>query len=366
MPHNQSFDPFVAQRGVLQGQQIGRGIQQQQQFGLGLQQQKDTARFNSVFQGATALKQIPPHRKADFLRDRIAQGVDPIEAQEALKLAEAGRFEELEDFTDQIIDAGRKAQGKDLGRIQQATAFPGGFVTLSRQGQIGLQQLPPEDLAIVEDALEREAERKAQAAGLKKKATEEERVKTAAERFAEQERGKSVEARRQGIITLGLDGARGIPILRRSMELLQTLETGGVHAAALRIKQFFGIESDDEGELAAGLGKAVLSQLRPIFGSQFTEREGDRLNRLEAGFRKSPATNRRLLGNFLQLVEREANRAIKSAVDARDFTTAAEIQELLDFELEADGGQPIQLRPSQPEEVPARRIKFDAQGNIIQ
>jgi hypothetical protein len=116
--------------------------------------------------------------------------------------------------------------------------------------------------------------------------------------------------------------------------LLETIKTGGLAAAQLRIQQAFGVEGADEGELSANLGKAVLSQLRDTFGAAFTEKESAKLERIEAGFGKSSATNKRLLRNLLQIVEKRADNAIQAAVDAKDFRTAAEIQDALGFELE--------------------------------
>jgi hypothetical protein len=65
-------------------------------------------------------------------------------------------------------------------------------------------------------------------------------------------------------------------VLRRGLDILKTLETGGVQAASLAAKKFFGVESADEGELSYLLGKAVLTKLRATFGAAFTvEEEGN-------------------------------------------------------------------------------------------
>ena len=131
----------------------------------------------------------------------------------------------------------------------------------------------------------------------------------------------------------GLISAESASTLNRAIELLDSVETGGLDNASLKAKQFFGVESADEAELSAGLGKAVLSQLRQTFGAAFTENEGNRLARIEAGFGKSVAGNRRLLQQTLRLVERSAQRGIDAAIEAKDFRTAQDIQALLDFRL---------------------------------
>lgn len=149
----------------------------------------------------------------------------------------------------------------------------------------------------------------------------------------ERARGAGISKRQTDDIAEGRDAASGIPVLRRSLQLLDFIKTGGIDAARLQIKQFFGIEGADEGELSSNLGKAVLSQLRATFGAQFTEREGARLEGIEARFGASPATNRRLLQQTLTIVENAANRGIRAAIAAKDFRAAADIQEAMDLDL---------------------------------
>ena len=137
------------------------------------------------------------------------------------------------------------------------------------------------------------------------------------------------EAGRTGVaIDEGLNAARGIPVLRRSLQLMERIETGGIDAAAHRAARLFGVEGADEGELSANLGRAVLSQLRGIFGAQFTEKEGARLERIEAGFGKSTATNKRLLRQALTLANSAADRGLDAAKSANDTRSRDEI---LDF-----------------------------------
>ena len=64
-----------------------------------------------------------------------------------------------------------------------------------------------------------------------------------------------------------------------------------------------------------------------------TEREGARLEGIEARFGASPATNRRLLQQTLTIVQNSADQGIKAAVAAKDFRSAAVIQEAMDLDL---------------------------------
>lgn len=166
--------------------------------------------------------------------------------------------------------------------------------------------------------------------------------------------------RRQDIINTGLDSARALPTINRAIELLDTVDTGGFNAAALSAKQLFGVEGADEGELSANLGKAVLSQLRSTFGAAFTEKEGQRLERIEAGFGRNTATNRRLLGNLKQILEREIRSSRRFAEKNDDADALEELDQLQSFTLNTP--QPAQATP-EPVQRSGGQIMIDAQGN---
>lgn len=156
-------------------------------------------------------------------------------------------------------------------------------------------------------------------------------------------RTKGKEARLQTSIATGLDKVQALPIINRSIQLLDSIPTGGIDQAKLKIKQFFGIEGADEAELSANLGKAVMSQLRTVFGAAFTEKEGQSLARIEAGFGKSAEGNKRLLRQTKKLITTVVNRSIKDAVAVGDFRSAAEMKEML--ELNLDPNAPDQDQP---------------------
>ena len=161
--------------------------------------------------------------------------------------------------------------------------------------------------------------------------------------------GTGLSGRRNKNMQVGLDAAIGIPVVRRALELLDLVKTGGIDQANLRAKQFFGIEGANEAELSANLGTAVLSKLKPTFGSQFTESEGARLERIEAGFGKSTAGNRRLLAQTLRIAEQAANLGIKDAVAAKDYQAAANIQAAIDFDLTPPEPTPTGETATNPE-----------------
>lgn len=144
---------------------------------------------------------------------------------------------------------------------------------------------------------------------------------------------RAVSARDQNFIDVGQRQADGTAIIRRGIQLLETIKTGTPEAIALAATNLLGITGADETELNANLGKAVLSQLRSTFGAQFTESEGKRLAGLEAAFGKSTAGNRRLLEQTLKAMERDARRGIDAARRNEDEFSIGEIEKALQFSL---------------------------------
>ena len=138
-------------------------------------------------------------------------------------------------------------------------------------------------------------------------------------------RKKTQEERRQGYIDSGVSSADNLMTVNRSIDLLDSIKTGGIDNAILRAKQAFGIESADEAELTYELGKSVLKQLKPTFGAAFTINEMLELKRMEAGLGKSVAGNKRILKNLSKMIERSAKRGMRAAESLGDDFAANEI-----------------------------------------
>lgn len=139
--------------------------------------------------------------------------------------------------------------------------------------------------------------------------------------------------RGQKIIDSGLSAAQTIPILNRSLDLLESVSTGGYDQAALKAKQMFGVESADEAELSNNLGKAVISQYKATFGSQFTEKEGQKLDAIEAGLGKSTAGNKRVINQLIKMSELKIKHAKSRAENLGDISVIDEIDDYLNFDL---------------------------------
>jgi len=135
-------------------------------------------------------------------------------------------------------------------------------------------------------------------------------------------------------ITSGLTAAESIPILKRGLQLLDRVETGNPEEIALAFKKFLGIEGADEAELLNNLGKQVLKQLKPVFGSQFTANEARWLESMEAGFGKSTEANVRLIQQGLDLANARADIGINAAQSSGDSRTVDTIQGWRDYQFE--------------------------------
>jgi len=146
--------------------------------------------------------------------------------------------------------------------------------------------------------------------------------------------GKGSEERQQIAIDRGVEAADATANLRRTLSLLDEIKTGGLAAANLKAKRLLGIEGASEGELSNALGTAVLSQLKATFGAAFTAQEGERLEKLSAGFGKSPEANRRILTQSLRIAEKSARRGIRAAEARKDDEAATQIREAMEFSLD--------------------------------
>jgi hypothetical protein len=148
-------------------------------------------------------------------------------------------------------------------------------------------------------------------------------------------------------IDIGRDAAMGVPVIRRSIALLDEVNTGGANYLKLKGKQLLGIENAEEGEIANLLGKAVLSQLRATFGAQFTQKEGETLAKIEAGLGKSTEANKRVLNQLYQLVEGRVKRAIDAAREVGDYQTIKELTELMTTDMTPESFEAM-FQPGQP------------------
>ncbi len=249
----------------------------------------------------------------------------------------------------EIMEMQQKAEGRQGDRFSKsepvitdngdgtfAFQFP---VTDKTTGDSQLRTVPFEGAPVnrqTGETAQARQQRDIDTAGGKTKAQEEAEIAA----IPEKEAAKGSAQFHDNNITQAIESADGLAIVKRSLTLLDGIKTGGTDAASLYVKQQLGVESADEAELTQNLAKAVLSQLRDTFGAQFTENEGKRLERIEAGIGKSTAGNRRILNQLETMIRRKAERGIESAIETKRFGEAQQIQEALDFELRAENRAP--------------------------
>lgn len=153
------------------------------------------------------------------------------------------------------------------------------------------------------------------------------------------EQAKGEEKRQQSFIDQGLTAGEALPTLKRSLDLLKGVKTGGFNNALIRAKQFFGVEGANEGELSYNLSKNVIGQLKDMFGGAFSRGEAEWLNRIEAGLGRNPATNRAILTQALKKAERKVRKAIAIAKKKGDVETVQELEDLQKFSLSEEASQ---------------------------
>jgi hypothetical protein len=188
----------------------------------------------------------------------------------------------------QLAQAQQNLQTPDS--IQQAVPIPGvGFQTLTRGGQVGLRQLSQEQQSLLTQAAEEEASRRAEAAGLRTRRTEEEKLNVqldikprinAAVRQAEisaQSRGETLSdlARSQA----ALPGLKQIVNQLREVSPFVTSTTSGRIFDKIVLETGFGSTkgATSRAKFLSIVDNQILPLLKQTFGGAFTAAEGDAL-----------------------------------------------------------------------------------------
>lgn len=372
-----------------------RGLRQQQsELGkIQLQQAQDNKRLSDdalVVQGVrpllsqametgdpTAVKVYLTKTLTD-IQARNAQGanIDPTRVKGALDAINEGKLEQVLTGGDNLVQMARDRGLLGGGQNQQANSQFGSQQTFKdSKGNLffGTTKRNP-NTGAVESVLAPVSGGNVQPEGQielvsRLGETSAEKQESIVDTEAAKTTAKAIATRNQGYISSGIEAADSVNNIKRSLELLDSVETGGFDNLKLRASQLFGIEGADEGELSARLGISVLSQLKPIFGAAFTAAEGERLERISARFGANAGTNKRLLNDALTVAERAARRGLSAAEKSGDEFTANEIRTVLDsFQGLADEApQSPSVSPASPTDGQQNTvIRFDAQGNMIQ
>ena len=359
----------LAGTGFQQGQQISQSManrqaleaQQARQAQLsGLQQQAATGDQKALEQVAgldpqaarqmqNLLATMSEEERAEDIRENDVLTRTSLDA---LSIKDAGeRRLFLERKKNQFIEDGRDTSNIERALSLDDAGLEQAITMQAREGQsisdLAKQAFPDVQKTIDQQLRERQVS--VSEAAEKRQAEKESAQAKADIRVDEAARKEVVKAtikRKQGFIDSGIDAADSTANLRQSIDLLETIETGGIDKAIIQAKQLFGVEGADEAELSANLGKNVLAQLKPIFGAAFTAKEGQELKAIEAGFGKSTEGNKRLLKRALRIADRAARRGIAAAEDQGNEFAANEIRSALEFKLAEDEPQEDQ-QPAQ-------------------
>ena len=354
------------------GQRMEQGQQQFEQQQQTQQQEQDRAgalRKASVIHGyASQLRQLPMAQRRTFLasipEDVISDlGIDPSQVQ-GMAIDDASIDTTLSQL-EPLLQQGQSAQQNGARRSE---SMAGGRITMQelddgtvRYLEFG-EEIPQDQVRDrINAAQQAYTEEQRNLSGARRGGALGAEIGVKGQIASEVEQAKKEaggeESRAQAIINSGVDASYQLPTIKRTIDLLDEIETGGINSVALRIKQAFGVEGADEGELSGNLGKAVLTQLRETFGAAFTEGEGKRLERIEANFGKNAETNKRLLGNVLELAERKVDRAIERAKTRGDDETVAELESNLQYRI-GDKKKAKQAQSEAPQPAPVTGFKF--------
>ena len=321
----------------------------------------DFVRDAKITQGL--LQRGGSQKAAQFVQQRrnaiAMRGGDTSQTDEILGLLSSGRDKDAQDYVTAFTSALDQAKDRPAALIEQEALLKqikSEDPDAARAARIALKLEAPAKAGLSVDEQIDLTRKKALARAEVELDTagDIERLKA-----SQKATGKGISERQQGFIDSGVSAADSTANIRRSIALLDEVKTGGFASISAKAKQMFGVESANEGELAANLGQAVLAQLKPLFGAAFTAAEGERLESISARFGSNTETNRRLLGQMLKISEKAAMRAIRAAESSGDDFTAKEIKDSLEFVLDDSVPSGDSL------DVP-KRLKFNPQTGRLE
>lgn len=236
-------------------------------------------------------------------------------SQQGRDVSDTGEIYNLMRSGDYITAHGMlKAGLAGLGQLQEKSKPKSENLTANVKDFLYYQKLLKED--------EEQAQMFANKSGISKLSPEEQ-AELNAKSSGMKEAEKNRMNRLSGYVDSGVQQIGALKDTTRALSLLEDgVKTGKTQGLLLSAKNFFGIEAQDEAEASYLMGKRVLQQLKPIFGSAFTVGEVNKLEGIEAAFTSGNAKNNiRLLKEAQQTVLSAVKRA-KAAANrlGEDFT----------------------------------------------
>lgn len=127
----------------------------------------------------------------------------------------------------------------------------------------------------------------------------------------------------------GVIAAENMAALRRSLDLLKEVETGGGVDTWRKIQNYLGVTTADQGELDSLFKQSMLGQLRGTFGGNPTEGERSILGESMSSFKNPNDVNARNVSNAIKLGQLRIDRGIRAARAEKDSATEDEINSAL-------------------------------------
>jgi hypothetical protein len=299
-----------------------------------LSDERKKAMYDDMVTGRMLVQRGDVSGAVEFFNDRREAveeaGGDPRDTEFYLSKLESGDVNGFMQSVDQGIKAANSmGVGKSGGSnsVQSSKMYDNGTVASVMKGG-GIQVTNPSGQIVTGN----EARAAVKLANAEARQSREAKARLEVDTARSKARAGSLVEREKADIQMGLDAARVVPIFRRAEQLLDRVETGNLESMKLAAKKFFNIEGGDAVELQNNLGQQILKQLKPIFGSQFTAREGDWLKEMEASFGRNTGVNRRLIRQGLDLANERAKVGIVAAESSQDPRTVETINGWLNWE----------------------------------
>lgn len=278
------------------------------------------------------------------LKELQARGADPAETQSILNLMRtdpARALQEVNAFTSSIEDLEGKSSEttkireyqyfsnilKDPNASEEEKESARYWMGLQGRSDKTIDQIEAEEAAKGRGkiATERElAEVKIQ--------TEEDLTPIKRRQKLATELGADEAGRLSKYIEAGLDASTRMPDIERGLELLETVETGGLTALSKNVTDFFGTTSGDVAELNNILAQQVLAGLANFSGA-ISDSERRFLEKMETNLSGGTEFNVAQLKRMKQIMEKQVVKARRAAKETGDEFSL----ELLNENLERRG-----------------------------
>ena len=304
-------------------------------------------------------------RMQQTIADNPGIQLDTTETQEFINLLESGTAENQLLATERAEQAAQLAQSQGLLGQRQRPIQKGESRTVKRGEQLFSQQeiFNPNtgQIEVVETPIEGELVQRStgrttdESVGFAGDVADikfQKKLKFAPQIARDIAKRKQEVQQRGGVFTDLNQAEAALPGIKSVVEKLKTLSGEATFTLGGRVideaaKQLFGIAlkgGTARSKMISLIDNQVLPLLKPIFGSQFTEREGDSLKKAFADPDSTPESRRAQLNSFLSQMERN--------IDAK----RVELQGV-----EADRSQQQNVQ-----DLSQQVFQFDAQGNPIQ